>query len=147
MLRFRLYSFSFSLFRFGSCSHITFTNILLLPYEFRTYTYVFQVKTVYRRIRVNASFEVFTAVTMKNYVFRDVALCRSCVNRSFGGTYRHLLTGGGRARSFGLWRWGRFVPPKRRFTQNLLSATSQKTAFFIVTAVKTSNLTLTLILL
>jgi hypothetical protein len=40
---------------------------------------------------------------------------------------------------------GRFVgtdvPPKRRFTQDLPSATSQKTAFFIVTVVKTSNLT------
>jgi hypothetical protein len=32
-------------------------------------------------------------------------------------------------------------PPKRRFTQDLRGATSQKTAFFIVTAVKTSNLT------
>jgi hypothetical protein len=25
---------------------------------------------------------------MKNDVFRDVVLCRSCVNRRFGGTYR-----------------------------------------------------------
>jgi hypothetical protein len=33
-------------------------------------------------------FEVFTAVTMKNAVFWDVALCRSCLNRRFGGTYR-----------------------------------------------------------
>jgi hypothetical protein len=32
-------------------------------------------------------FEVFTAVTMKNAVFWDVAPCRSCVNRRFGGTY------------------------------------------------------------
>jgi hypothetical protein len=31
------------------------------------------------------------AVTMKNAVFWDVASCRSCVNRRFGGTYRlHL---------------------------------------------------------
>jgi hypothetical protein len=30
-------------------------------------------------------FEAFTAVTMKNVVFWDVALCRSCVNRRFGG--------------------------------------------------------------
>jgi hypothetical protein len=29
-------------------------------------------------------FEVFTAVTMKNAVFWDVAPCRSCVNRRFG---------------------------------------------------------------
>jgi hypothetical protein len=36
-------------------------------------------------------FEVFTAVTMKNAVFWDVALCRSGVNRRFGGMYRlHL---------------------------------------------------------
>jgi hypothetical protein len=28
-------------------------------------------------------FEVFTAVTMKNAVFYDVAQCRSCVNRRF----------------------------------------------------------------
>jgi hypothetical protein len=33
------------------------------------------------------------------------------------------------------------VPPKRRFIQALYDATSQKTAFFIVTDVKTSNLT------
>jgi hypothetical protein len=38
-------------------------------------------------------------------------------------------------------RWRRYVPPKRRVTQELHSATSQKTAFFIVTAVKTLNLT------
>jgi hypothetical protein len=29
-------------------------------------------------------FEVFTAVTMKNAVFWDVAQCRSCVNGRFG---------------------------------------------------------------
>jgi hypothetical protein len=38
-------------------------------------------------------FEVFTAVTMKNAVFWDVALCRSCVNRHFGGMYRLHLPG------------------------------------------------------
>jgi hypothetical protein len=32
--------------------------------------------------------------------------------------------------------------PKRRYTQDLQGATSQKTAFFIVTAMKTSNLTI-----
>jgi hypothetical protein len=36
-------------------------------------------------------FEVFTAVTMKNAVFWDVAPCISCVNRRFGGTYRFRL--------------------------------------------------------
>jgi hypothetical protein len=35
--------------------------------------------------------EVFAALTMKNTVFWDVALCRYCINRRFGGTYRlHL---------------------------------------------------------
>jgi hypothetical protein len=32
-------------------------------------------------------FVVFTAVTMKNAILWDVAQCRSCVNRRFGGTY------------------------------------------------------------
>jgi uncharacterized repeat protein (TIGR01451 family) len=37
---------------------------------------------------------------------------------------------------------GRHVPPKRRFLQEPHGVTSQKTAFFIITAVNTSNLTL-----
>jgi hypothetical protein len=32
-------------------------------------------------------FEVFTTVTMKSTVFRDVTPCGSCKNRYFGGTY------------------------------------------------------------
>jgi hypothetical protein len=44
-----------------------------------------------------------------------------------------------RSRIFLPWRWRRNVPPKRRFTQDLHGTTSQKAAFFIVTAVKTSN--------
>jgi hypothetical protein len=44
------------------------------------------------------------------------------------------------------WRWRRYVPPKRRFTQDPQEATPQKTACFIVTAVKTSNLTYTVFL-
>jgi hypothetical protein len=51
----------------------------------------------------------------------------------------HLLTLVPRSRIFLPWRWRRYIPPKRRFTQDLHDATSQKTAFFIVTAVKTSN--------
>jgi hypothetical protein len=66
---------------------------------------------------------------VKNAVFWDVAPCRYCVNRCFGGIYCLHLQGR-----------RRYVPPKRRFTQDLYGATSQKTAFFIVTAVKTSNL-------
>jgi hypothetical protein len=39
----------------------------------------------------NVRFDVFTAVTMKNAIFWDVASCRPCVNRRFGGTFRlHL---------------------------------------------------------
>jgi hypothetical protein len=44
---------------------------------------------IYWRVR----FEVFTAVTIKNAVFWDVALCTSCVNRCFGGNYRLHLQG------------------------------------------------------
>jgi hypothetical protein len=32
-------------------------------------------------------FEVLTAVTMQNAVFRDITPCGSCKNRSFGGTH------------------------------------------------------------
>jgi hypothetical protein len=35
-------------------------------------------------------FEVFTAVSMKNTIFWDVAPCRDCVNRRFGD-YSHLI--------------------------------------------------------
>jgi hypothetical protein len=34
------------------------------------------------------------------------------------------------SRIFLPWRWRRYVPPKRRFTQDVHRATSQKTAFF-----------------
>jgi hypothetical protein len=73
---------------------------------------------------------------MKNAVFWDVAPCRSCVNKRFGGTYCPHP----RSRIFLPWGWRRYVPPKRRFTPDPHGATSWKTAFFIVTAVKTSNL-------
>jgi hypothetical protein len=83
-----------------------------------------------------------------------VALCRSSGNRRSGGTYRlrtsvsrwlqtvcsHLLTLVPRSWISLPWRWKRYVPPKRRFIQDVHGATSQKTAFFIATAVKTSNL-------
>jgi hypothetical protein len=42
---------------------------------------------------LNVKFEVFTAVAMENVVFWDVASCRYCVNRCFGGTYRLHLQG------------------------------------------------------
>jgi hypothetical protein len=40
------------------------------------------------------------------------------------------------------WWWRRYIPPKRRFIQEPRYVTSKKKAFFIVTAVKTSTLTL-----
>jgi hypothetical protein len=51
------------------------------------------------------------------------------VSRHFGGTWSHLLTLVPRSRIFTL-KWRRYVPPKRRFTQDPHGATSQKTAFF-----------------
>jgi hypothetical protein len=100
--------------------------------------------------------EAFTTVTMKNVVFWGVALCSSGVNRRFGGTYPLLVshvayipshsvrflyswlfpTGGSvcshlatrvlRSPIFLPWRWRRYVPPKRRLTQELHSATSSQ---------------------
>jgi hypothetical protein len=47
-----------------------------------------------------------------------------------GSVCSHLLMLVPRSRIFLLWRWRRYVPLKRRFTQELHSATSQKTALF-----------------
>jgi hypothetical protein len=75
---------------------------------------------------------------MKNAVFWDVAPCRSCVNRCFGRKYRLYLQGirNPRARNQceqvagdSVWRC---VPPRRRLTQHLNGATSQKTALFMI---------------
>jgi hypothetical protein len=68
-------------------------------------------------------FEVFTAVSMKNGFFWDVAPCRYCVNQ------QTLVP---RSRIFMPWGWRPYVPPKRRLTQYLHGAPSQKTTFFIV---------------
>jgi hypothetical protein len=95
-------------------------------------------------------FEVFTAMTMKNAIFWVVAPCTSCVNQCFRGMYclhlhhssvcSHLLTLVPRLQIFLPWRWRRYIPPKCRFKQDLHGSTSKKTAFFIVTAMKTSDL-------
>jgi hypothetical protein len=86
---------------------------------------------------------------MKNAVFWDVAPGRSCVNRHLGGTYGlHLQCIKIRERGTSVNRWlQRYFTPKRRFTQVLHGATSQKTAFFIVTATNTSILQYSLSLL
>jgi hypothetical protein len=52
-----------------------------------------RVAVALRRWTNGLRFEVFTAVTMNNVVFWDVAPYRSCVNRRFGGTYRLHLQG------------------------------------------------------
>jgi hypothetical protein len=75
---------------------------------------------------------------MKNGVFWDVAPFRSCVNRRFEGTYRlHLQGRKIRERGTSVSRWLQTESPKRRFTQDLHGATSQKTAFFIWHVVST----------
>jgi hypothetical protein len=53
----------------------------------------------------------------------------------------HLMTLFPRSRIFLRCTWTRYVPPERRLTQDLHSATSQNTTVFIITAVKTSNST------
>jgi hypothetical protein len=88
---------------------------------------------------------------MKNAVSWDVASYRSCVNRCFGGTYRLHLQGRARNQQSAATcsRWFlacgfstlKMEAIRSSETQDLHGATSQKTAFFIVTAVKTSNLT------
>jgi hypothetical protein len=63
---------------------------------------------------------------MKKEVFWDVAPCRSGVNRRFRGTYRlHLQCRG---------------ENKKIRTRSVRQRRKKQTAFFIVTAVKTSNL-------
>jgi hypothetical protein len=73
---------------------------------------------------------------------------RSCVNWHFRWTCRlhlqgrkicHLFMLVPRSQIFLPWIWRQHDPMKRRFTQDLHGATSQKKAFFTVTTVKTSN--------
>jgi hypothetical protein len=77
-------------------------------------------------------------------IFWDVALCGSCVNRLSGRTYLlHLQGRKFRERITSVSRW---LQTGDTFLRNigshdLHSVTSQKTVFFVVTAVKTSNLT------
>jgi hypothetical protein len=67
-------------FRFRpSCSTVTFRRL------YRNTTASFQIP-----LRI-AGFDVFAPVTMKNAVFWDVALCKPCNSRRFGGTCRFHL--------------------------------------------------------
>jgi hypothetical protein len=72
----------------------------------------------------------------------DLNSCRAGLVWDLSNTIcSHLLTMVLCSRILLPWRWRRYVPPKGRLTQDVHSATSQKTTFFIVTAVKASNLT------
>jgi hypothetical protein len=53
------------------------------------YNAVYQFRTMFSFVRS----EVFSAVTTKTTVFWDVAPCRYCINRRFGGTYCLYLQG------------------------------------------------------
>jgi hypothetical protein len=55
--------------------------------------FTWSTSSIFKHGRYFVRFEVFKAVTMKNAVFWDVAPCRYCVNRRFGGTYRLHLQG------------------------------------------------------
>jgi hypothetical protein len=103
-----------------------FLNIKSFGYRLthpRTHTHIRNKLTCNKRYisyYKNVIFEVFTAVTIKIAVIWDVVPCRSCV-----------LTLVPRLRIFLPWRWRWYVPPKRRFTQDLHGATSQKIAFLL----------------
>jgi hypothetical protein len=91
-----------------------------------------------------------------NFVFWDVTPCGSCKNRRFGelsasirmtriGEVGTTLAVTSNRRMLVFLRSVRRLlvtaPPKRRFLREPNDVTSQKTPFFIVTAVKSSNLT------
>jgi hypothetical protein len=89
--------------------------------------------------------------SVKNSVFWDVKPCGSFKYRCFRRTLclhhqgdRNRLARNSVVPSSPIlviwWCW-RYIPTKRRFLQEPQGVTSQKTEFFIVTAVKTSNLT------
>jgi hypothetical protein len=80
---------------------------------------------------------------VKNAVIWDVRPRGSCKNRRFGGTYRLHRQGDKNCRARNNvsrnYQPHAHFPPQHRFLQEPYDATSQKTAFFTVTAVKTSN--------
>jgi hypothetical protein len=81
-------------------------------------------------------FEVFTAVTMKNAVFWDVAPCRSFVNRRFGGTWlQPPAHAGSSLTDFSTLKMEAIYSSETSVhtwsIQDLHGATSQTTAFFI----------------
>jgi hypothetical protein len=71
---------------------------------------------------------------MSSELLHRVALVRTDVSEEPGASFIRVTKIGELGRR-------RQVPPKRRFLQEPRGETTQKTPFFIVTAVKTSNLT------
>jgi hypothetical protein len=72
-----------------------------------------------------------TRKNVKNVVFWDVALCRSCVNRRFGGTYRlHIQGRKIRERGTSVSRWLQ-EPCYTEFEQTRLSSVSVAYSLFI----------------
>jgi hypothetical protein len=84
-----------------------------------------------------------TTKRMKNGVFWDVMPCGSCKNRRFGGTSSSFIkvTRIGELGTTLAATSNRRTLRRSWFLQEPHGLTSQKTPFFIVTAVKTSNLT------
>jgi hypothetical protein len=66
-------------------------NPQLFKYFHRIHSYFSKIH--FNIILLHIRFEVFTAATMKNGVFRDVTPCDSCKNQRFGGTLRLLHQG------------------------------------------------------
>jgi hypothetical protein len=76
-------------------------------------------------LSVYVRFEAFTAVTMKNVFFWDVT--------------QPPAHSGSLLADFSTMKMGRYVPPKRRLTQDIHSVTSQKTTFFTLSLCTSLN--------
>jgi hypothetical protein len=72
-------------------SHLVY-QFFQIHVKIRSRTALIGDQTITKRL-LSVTSEVFMAVTMKNVVFWDVAPCRFCVNRCFGGTYHFHLRG------------------------------------------------------
>jgi hypothetical protein len=90
------------------CGLVSCRRTCSAPFPFHRVTWF----TVHSNNILFVRYEAFTAVTMKNVVFWDVALCRSCVNRRFRVTYRlHLQGRKIRERWASVTRWLQTEPP------------------------------------
>jgi hypothetical protein len=74
-------------------------------------------------------------------MFLRVAFVRFDVSEELSAPVIRVTRIGEPGTTLAVTSWRREVPPKRRFLEKPHCVTPQKTAFFIVTAVKTSDLT------